>query len=74
VQPGDPVADLVGSTAAMIWNYVDANAADEQADNRRTFGVVVPELEQQARNWQPIDPRYWAARPEGTGLVVRIDG
>jgi hypothetical protein len=72
VQPSDPVDDLVGATAAMIWNYVDPDAADEQDDDRRTFGVVVPELEHQARNWQPINPRYWTARPAGTGLVVPI--
>ena len=73
VRPGGRVDDLVGATAAMIWDYVDPNAVDEQDDHRRTFAVVVPELEQRARRWQPIDPRYWAARPEGTELVVRIN-
>jgi len=73
VQPGGPVDDLVGATAAMIWNYVDPNAADEQDDDRRAFAVVVPDLEQRARGWLPIDPRYCLGRPDGVGLVVRID-
>jgi hypothetical protein len=30
VQPRGPIHDLVGATAGMIWNYVDANAVDEQ--------------------------------------------
>jgi hypothetical protein len=74
VRPGTPVDDLVGATAAMIWNYVDPNAADDHDADRRSFSVVVPELEQRARDWLPIDPRYWSGRPDGVGLVVPIDG
>jgi hypothetical protein len=70
VQPLDPVADLVGETVAMIWNYVEPDDVDDQDEKGRSFAGVVAELEDEARAWVPIDPQYWVARPDG--LVVRL--
>jgi hypothetical protein len=47
-------------------------AADDQDDDGRQFGVVA-EPEGRARGRQPLDVRYWEQRPEGTELVLRIE-
>lgn len=66
------VVDLIGETVEMIWEYVEPDEIDDQDDERRSFRIVVLELEQRARGWVPIDPRYRPRREPGERLLVRI--
>jgi hypothetical protein len=66
------VNDLVEETVAMIWRYVNTDEGDDQDDNRRTFGVVVPELKQSVLDWVPMPAQHQPTRDQGTPLVVEI--
>ncbi len=72
VEEPQPVANLLDETVATIWEYVDRAATDDEDTNRRSFGVVVPELKQGATEHVPFEPRHRVRRAEGQPFVVEI--
>jgi hypothetical protein len=64
------VADLLEETVEMIWQYVSPDDVDDQDDDCRTFGIVVPELKQAVLAWVPMDPRHQPARDRETPLLA----
>jgi hypothetical protein len=72
VEAPAPVANLLDETVEMVWQYVATDDVDDQDNARRTFGVVVPELKQDALAWVPMDPPYQPTRDQGRPLAANV--
>jgi hypothetical protein len=72
VENPQPVVDLLDETVETVWQYAEPDEIDEEDDEQRPFGVVVPELRDAAVAWTPIDPQYRVRRPDGEAFAIEI--
>lgn len=72
VEDPQPVVNLLDETVETVWQYAEADEIDDEDDEQRPFGVVVPELRDAALAWTPIEPQYWVRRLDGQAFAIEI--